>query len=248
MLLDADIREPLFEFLEETYGKIRIIEEKNIGCSRADVFMVTENALFGLEIKSDADSYTRLASQVKDYDRFYDYNYAVVGVTHGLHIREHIPEYWGVITVEEIDGEPDFYILKKPELNPKVTLKNKLSFLWRPELALIQSINDMPKYKDKSKYFVVDKIIERTEYEEGKKGRIDLEILVKQISNVLMERDYNDVSATLKEYYKGELQKQIDAEIDPLKKMDLIKQLEEKRKVAKKNGFKKIRVRRRRRK
>ncbi len=33
-ILDKDIREPLFEFLEDTYGKIRIIEEKTMGRSR----------------------------------------------------------------------------------------------------------------------------------------------------------------------------------------------------------------------
>ena len=37
MLHDKDIREPLFDFLDETYGKIRIIEEKAMGKSRADV-------------------------------------------------------------------------------------------------------------------------------------------------------------------------------------------------------------------
>ena len=31
MLKDRDIREPLFAFLEESYGRIRIIEEKNMG-------------------------------------------------------------------------------------------------------------------------------------------------------------------------------------------------------------------------
>lgn len=31
---DKDIREPLFEYLEEKYGKIRIIEEKMMGRSR----------------------------------------------------------------------------------------------------------------------------------------------------------------------------------------------------------------------
>ena len=40
MLYDKDIREPLFDFLEERYGKIRIIEEKRVGRSRADVMMV----------------------------------------------------------------------------------------------------------------------------------------------------------------------------------------------------------------
>lgn len=70
MLKDKDIREPLFDFLEEQYGKTRIIEEKTMGKSRADVVMVLEEELVGIEIKSDADTYARLSRQVKDYDRF----------------------------------------------------------------------------------------------------------------------------------------------------------------------------------
>ena len=31
ILYDKDIREPLFDFLEETYGKTRILEEKRTG-------------------------------------------------------------------------------------------------------------------------------------------------------------------------------------------------------------------------
>ena len=54
LIHDKDIREPLFDYLEETYGKIRILEEKMMGRSRADVVMVTEDALYGIEIKSDA--------------------------------------------------------------------------------------------------------------------------------------------------------------------------------------------------
>ena len=89
MLYDKDIREPLFDFLEERYGKVRIIEEKQMGRSRADVIMVRPGNLTGIEIKSDADSYGRLARQVKDYDRYFDYNYVVVGSSHGRHIEEH---------------------------------------------------------------------------------------------------------------------------------------------------------------
>ena len=74
MLRDKDIREPLFDFLDEIYGKNRIIEEKTMGKSRADVVMVTPDALYGIEIKSDADTYARLSRQVKDYDKYYDYN------------------------------------------------------------------------------------------------------------------------------------------------------------------------------
>ena len=62
MLYDKDIREPLFEFLEERYGKVRILEEKQMGRSRADAVMVMEDALVGIEIKSDADTYARLTT------------------------------------------------------------------------------------------------------------------------------------------------------------------------------------------
>ena len=50
MLHDADIREPLFDYLEDSYGKIRILEEVEIARSRADVIMVTDDSLVGLEI------------------------------------------------------------------------------------------------------------------------------------------------------------------------------------------------------
>ena len=56
MLYDKDIREPLFEFLEERYGKTRFLEEQVMGQSRADVVMVLPEALCGIEIKSDADT------------------------------------------------------------------------------------------------------------------------------------------------------------------------------------------------
>ena len=43
VLHDKDIREPLFDFLEETYGKVRILEEKTTGRARADVVMITDS-------------------------------------------------------------------------------------------------------------------------------------------------------------------------------------------------------------
>lgn len=58
MLYDADIRDSLCLFLEEKYGKVRFFDELRIGNSRADMLMVTEHDLIGIEIKSDADSYS----------------------------------------------------------------------------------------------------------------------------------------------------------------------------------------------
>ena len=228
ILKDKDIREPLFSFLEETYGKIRIIEEKTMGRSRADVVMVAPDALYGIEIKSDADTYVRLADQVKDYDQYFDYNYVVVGSSHGEHVPEHVPAYWGIITVEIVDGSFDFYVLRKPLPNPKVKWKRKLELLWRPELAQIQEWNEMPKYKDLSKQKVTEKILERVP------EKIPEELLRSQVSEILFERDYSKVQETLAEYRKGELQKQIDRETDPEQKKALQEELLQKQKAAKK--------------
>ena len=193
MLYDKDIREPLFDFLEERHGKIRIIEEKQMGRSRADIVMVTEYAVYGIEIKSDADSYARLSRQVKDYDRFFDYNYVVVGSSHALHVEEKVPEWWGIITVEEIAGEVDFYLLREPGSNPNVIWNKKLSLLWRPELVHIQELNQLPKYKQKSKTFVIDKVVEKVPPEQ----------LGRQICSELFERDYNEIEAMIREYKAG---------------------------------------------
>lgn len=185
MLKDKDIRESLFDFLDETYGKNRILEEKTMGRSRADVVMVTPDAIYGIEIKSDVDTYVRLAGQVRDYDKYFDYNYVVVGTSHALHIREHVPKYWGVITVELVNNAMDYYVLRKPEANPKVTWKKKLELLWRPELARLQEIHHLPKYRNKSKAFVIGKLTEGLA-----SGLIDEQQFRKQVSDILLERDY----------------------------------------------------------
>lgn len=199
MLKDKDIREPLFYFLEEKYGKVRILEEKNIGRSRADAVMITEDALFGIEIKSDADTYARLSRQVKDYDCFYDKNIVVVGTSHALHIREHVPEHWGVITVELVEGDYDFYVLREPSENGNATFRNKLDFLWRPELVKIQENHEMPRYKEKSKSFVVEKI--STWIDEGK---IDPDAVQSEICELLFERDYNTIFEEINRFRQAE--------------------------------------------
>lgn len=190
ILRDKDIREPLFDFLEETYGKVRILEEKRMGKSRADIVMVTPAGIVGIEIKSDADTYARLAGQIADYDQYYDSNFIVAGTSHAHHVEEHVPEHWGIITVEALDGQPDFYVLRKAARNPHLDRKKKLSMLWRPELAHIQELNAMPKYARESKEFVIDKILQK----------VPDEVLGPQICEELFERDYEKILETINAY------------------------------------------------
>lgn len=195
MLHDKDIREPLFDYLDETFGKTRVMEEKMMGRSRADVIMVIEDAVVGIEIKSDADTYTRLNTQIKDYDRYFDYNFIVVGTAHAGHVKEHVPEHWGIITVEEVDGKPDFYMYREAIFNDKVEILKKMELLWRPELALLQEKYGIPKYAYLGKDKVRAKIVAFMED--------NLNILNHDISELLFERDYDKMLADIAAYRKA---------------------------------------------
>ena len=191
ILHDRDIREPLFDFLEETYGKVRILEEKRSGRAVADVVMITPGLLYGIEIKSDADTYARLEKQVRNYNWYYDRNIIVAGSSHAHHVSEHVPAWWGIITVEtDNKGRPDFYILRKPDVNPRVKDQRKISILWRPELAHLLEINHLPKYREKSKAFVQEKLLEK----------VAPDILWPQVCEELFERDYNTIAQRIAAY------------------------------------------------
>lgn len=180
ILYDSDIREPLFDYLEERFGKTRIFEEKIIGKSRADLLMLTASQIIGLEIKSDADTYERLKRQVRDYNRYCDANYIVIGKSHEKHVEEHIPQEWGILTVN-VTGR-DFVIEEmRPAMpNPKMKRELQITLVWRPELQHLLEINHLPKYKLKSKRFVQQKLLEKMEWEQ----------LKPQICEELFERDY----------------------------------------------------------
>jgi len=184
MLKDKDLREPLFDFLEANFGKNRIIEEKQIGKTRADVVMITEDKFYGIEIKSDADTYTRLERQVRDYNRIFDYNIVAVGASHAKHVEEHLPDYWGVLVLEDTGESVDIYWQRDPLPNPKrekrVKFRNQICFLWRAELAQILAENGFPKYASKGRQKIAEYLIDKMDEDE----------LKRKVCDLLMERDY----------------------------------------------------------
>jgi hypothetical protein len=189
-LLDRDIREPLFEWLEANHSMVRILEEIQIGRSRADVVAVTEQGLIGMEIKSDADTYARLPSQVINYDAYYDANFIVIGLSHLVHIREHVPSWWGIITSENDHGKIEFYMERHPQPNPMMTEKKKISILWRPELNHILERAGLPAYRQKSKDFVQNVLLEK----------VNSPVLWHMVTDELFERDYTEIAQTIRAY------------------------------------------------
>ena len=175
-MLDKDMREPLFDFLDEQFGKIRIIEEKIIKGSRADVLGVLDGYIVGFEIKSDHDTYTRLSSQVTDYDRFCDFCYIVVGESHRKHVAEHVPEHWGIIAVTE-EG---CFLDRGADDNPLASMEDQIHLMWKREMHQLLDMNGCPKYRDKSRAFLRDYLV----------SHIDHDVLKKQMTDLIFERDY----------------------------------------------------------
>ena len=180
LLRDADIRDGLCFFLEEKYGKVRFFEEMRIGSSRADIVMVAEDGLVGIEIKSDADSYSRLPRQIRDYDGFFERNILVAGSTHAFHAAEHIPPHRGIFIVNQEGGSLDWYELRAPRKNRNAALKKRLGLLWRREMAQIQEKNGLFAYRKKSRAFVERYLL----------GSLSPEKLERDLIETLFERDY----------------------------------------------------------
>ena len=175
-MLDHEMREPLFDFLDEHFGKIRTIEEKVIRDSRADVLGVLDGYIVGFEIKSDHDTYTRLKTQVEDYDRVCDFCYIVVGESHRQHVAEHVPEHWGIIVMSAEDTRLD----RGADDNPHADIHEQMKLLWKTEMFQLLDMNGCPKYRSKSRAFLREYLAEH----------IPEEVLKKQMTDLIFERDY----------------------------------------------------------
>ena len=135
MLYDKDIRLPLFDFLEDNYGDIRILEEKQMGRSRADIVMVgRDNNIYGVEIKSDADTLERLSLQQQCYDKTFDTVSIVVGKKFKDSIEECIPNYWGIYVVYEYAGNCKIERKRAAKVNKNIEANSLLQLLWKEEI------------------------------------------------------------------------------------------------------------------
>ena len=179
------MRDILFSHYEDKGLKLRIFEEFCIGKTRTDAFMVTENELIGIEFKSDKDTLERLARQVKDYNRFCDKNYLVIG-KHFLekqHLLESIlPDFWGIysVTMNE-DGTKTLDLIREATRNPKCRIKNQLKILWRTELINLVKGNKLGGVTAYNKKELGDKLYKN----------IEKDTLRQMICNELLERDYS---------------------------------------------------------
>ena len=178
-MLETDMKEDFFWYLDSRHEKIRVMEEIVIGKSRADVVAVLPDMLVGYELKSNGDTYARLPVQTKYYDKYFNKNYLVVGETHAKNAHKYVPPYWGIICIPDVGN--DIRVLREAQENPKVKMRWQLDLLWRSELLNIRLRNGLYKYADKKKLFVINYMMES----------IDEALLRKQLCDELFEREYD---------------------------------------------------------
>ena len=92
--------------------------------------------------------------------------------------------------MELVEEKADFYIMRKALPNPKTDWKRKIGILWRPELAHIQELNGLPGYKEKSKLFVQEKVLDK----------VPREVLQRQLCEELFERDYTVIGEKIQRF------------------------------------------------
>ena len=125
--------------------------------------------------------------------------------------------------MEEVEDNPDFYFLRRPEINPKLKLERRLELLWRPELSLLLERFELPAYKGLGKPFVRKKLMEFTKTPLSKAAvarikkaakdqgiepiipeyKVDKDELRHEISEILFERDEEALLAQIKEFRKA---------------------------------------------
>ncbi len=176
---ERDIRKILIEYLKAHHQKLRIFNEKCIGTSICDVMAVTDK-LVGFEIKSDLDNYDRLARQERAYNDFFDECWLVVGERHKRSALQKAPDGWGVLVVYSDKVEALSNCDRRYGIWSSV--RSQLSLLWKLELKNILVKNGLPAYAQKSKDYIIDRLVS---------SGINNQLLRRQIVEELHARDYS---------------------------------------------------------
>lgn len=143
---DRQIRVPLRQFLCQEYCNdpdTVVIEELGLrhGFCRVDLAVVN-GSLHGFEIKSDRDTFRRLARQAETYNRVLDFITVVVGERHANEIMGVPPPWWGIqlAKFDRLDGMK-FIQVREPSENPSPDKLAIAKLLWRQEaLAFLEKL------------------------------------------------------------------------------------------------------------
>lgn len=134
---DMDIREALERELRLAHGNdpdTLILHELGLcqGMSRVDMAVVN-GEITGYEIKSPKDTLERLAFQKEVYSKTLDRVIIIAGEAHLDHVREMVPEWWGISVPVQGDDGISILVERPPQSNPSIDPHALVQLLWREE-------------------------------------------------------------------------------------------------------------------
>jgi len=151
---DRDIRLGLKEILLDKFKyepDTKIINELGICQGKAIIDVAVVNgALHGYEIKSERDTLGRLTGQLQVYGKVFDTLTIVTGPRYIDRVQELIPDWWGVLQVEEQSGKVIFKTVREAHFNPCIEPFALVQLLWRDEaLSLLKELGLAEGYSKK---------------------------------------------------------------------------------------------------
>jgi hypothetical protein len=140
-LWDMDIRQALHSQQLRAFHQnehCRVIDEFVVGSEDARIDIAAINgSLHGYEIKSDADSFDRLPSQIEAYNKVFDYLYLAVGNHFVSKASQALPEWWGILHVYKKNDLIVTKSIRKPKKNPDSVPLSVANLLWKDEIVTI---------------------------------------------------------------------------------------------------------------
>ena len=110
--------------------------EINVDSSRLDFARINGQS-YAYEIKTELDNTTRLATQLQNYARVFEYLYVLTHESHLSKVSGLIPECCGIIIFESHEKGCDFHLFKEASPNPDVSPEAQLRNLSSRDLAWI---------------------------------------------------------------------------------------------------------------
>jgi hypothetical protein len=166
---DDQIRSRLKGYLRTLYSNdpgTVILDELGLrhGYSRIDV-VVVNGSLHGFEIKSDRDTFRRLARQAETYNRVLDFVTLVTGQRHADHALGTVPEWWGIQLAQgELHEGIHLVEVRKPSQNPAPDKLAIAKLLWREEaLAFLEELGAADGFRYKPRRLVYSRLAEIVE-------------------------------------------------------------------------------------
>ena len=162
---EADIRNALREWVsnKRKHGSaIALVEELGICQGKARIDLAVVDSHFeGFEIKSSRDSLRRLHHQVEQYSKVLDRATVVVGKRHVEAAKETVPEWWGILVVDDDRTPLRIKSIRTPKRNKSVDPRALVELLWYSEaMVLLEKISAARGVRGKPRRVVWDRVCE----------------------------------------------------------------------------------------